>query len=255
MSKGFSKPVEIVFTAKVDGSSQRYVETRPEGFDVASHVHLMIALHGHDADRWQYILDERDECRASRDAAARHKMLFVSPDYRAETSWMGPKAEADVIQIIEELRSKYKIGKVCIVGASMGGSSALTFAALHPELVDGVCSQNAIANHMEYDNFQDAIADSFGGTKQDIPWEYKKRSAEYSPEKLIMPIAFTCGGMDTIVPPDSVIRLANKLEQMGRKVLMINRMETGHTTDYEDTTAALEWLIEQVLFSVPKREG
>jgi hypothetical protein len=25
-------------------------------------------------------------------------MIFVSPDYRAKTSWMGPKAEADMVQ-------------------------------------------------------------------------------------------------------------------------------------------------------------
>ena len=60
---------------------------------------LLVALHGHGSDRWQFIRDGRDECRGTREAAARHGAILVSPDYRAPTSWMGPKAEADLVQI------------------------------------------------------------------------------------------------------------------------------------------------------------
>ena len=73
-------------------------------------------------------------------------MIMVCPDYRAKTSWMGPKAEADVLQIIAELKKQYKIDKVFVCGGSMGGSSALTFTAMHPDLVDGVVSVNGTAN-------------------------------------------------------------------------------------------------------------
>ena len=106
-------------------------------------------------------------------------MIFISPDYRAKTSWMGPKAEADLVQIIEKLQCKYRVDRVFLVGGSMGGTSVLTFAALHPDLVAGVSSQNGTANLVEYRLFQDAIAASFGGSKQAIPDEYKKRSAEF----------------------------------------------------------------------------
>ena len=67
-------------------------------------------------------------------------MIYVSPDYRAKTSWMGPKAEADVVQIIRDLKKRHRIGRVFITGGSMGGTAALTFAALHPDLVAGVAS-------------------------------------------------------------------------------------------------------------------
>ncbi len=243
----FSGPVDVAFKAKVDGSIQRYVLLLPQNFDMSRKHHLVIALHGHGSDRWQYIRDERGECRGARDVAARYGMIYVSPDYRASTSWMGPDAEADVKQIIHDLRRKYKIGKVFLVGASMGGTSVLTFAALHPDLVDGVCSQNPAANHLEYGGFQDAIAGSFGGTKKEIPLEYKKRSAEYWPERLMMPVAITTGGKDEIVPPQSAIRLAKVLKTMGRKVLLIHRPDTGHMTDYEDTVAAFEFVVKSAL--------
>jgi predicted esterase len=240
---GFSDPVDVAFTARVDGSEQRYVLLLPAGFRASDEHGLAIALHGHGADRWQYVKETREEARAAREVAARHGMIFVSPDYRAATSWMGPRAEADTVQIIAELRTQYRIGRVFLIGGSMGGSAALTFAALHPDLVSGVCSQNPTANHLEYANFQEAIAESFGGTKAEVPQEYKRRSAEYWPERLTMPIAITTGGRDTAVPPQSACRLAEVLTAMGREVLLIHREETEHLTDYEDTAAAFEYVL------------
>lgn len=241
------EPVDVEFTAEIDGSRQRYIRMLPSGFDAGRPHHLMVALHGHGSDRWQYATSDIAEVRGARDTAAKYEMIYVCPDYRAKTSWMGPKAEADVVQIIRNLKREYKIGKVFVAGASMGGSSALTFAALHSDMVDGVVSQNGTANHLEYRNFQDAIAESFGGTKKQVPLEYKKRSAEYWPERFTMPVAFTAGGKDESVPPQSVLRLADVLQQMGREILLIYRPETGHTTSYEDTITAYEWVVRKVL--------
>ncbi len=241
------QPQDEVFTARVDGTEQRYIEMLPPGFDASVEHHVLIALHGHGSDRHQYATDSRDECRGVRDVAAKHRLIFISPDYRAKTSWMGPAAEADMLQIIDELRRRHRVGKVFLAGASMGGSSVLTFAALHADLVAGVYSGNGTANHLEYESFQDAISASFGGTKAQIPLEYKKRSAEYWPEVLTMPIAITAGGQDKTVPPHSVVRLTLILEKLGRKVFLLYREQGGHGTDYSDTTAALEYVIRASL--------
>jgi len=237
------EPNEVVFKAKADGTEQRYVEILPPGFDATQTHHLMIALHGHGSDRWQFIRDNRGECKGARDVATRQGMIFVSPDYRAKTSWMGPKAEADMVQMIGELRERHKVGKIFLMGGSMGGTAALTFTALHPDLIAGVCSLNGTANLLEYEKFQDAIQASFGGTKKQIPEEYKKRSAEFWPEKFTMPVACTTGGKDEVVPPQSVLRLLEQLKNHGRKVLSLHRENGGHSTGYEDTCAALEFII------------
>ena len=172
-----AKPQDIVFKARIDGTEQRYVELIPEGFDAGKTHDVVIVLHGHGSDRWQFITQTRGECKGVRDVAGKFGMIVVSPDYRAKTSWMGPKAEADVVQIISELRRKHPIGRVFVSGGSMGGTSALIFTALHPDLVAGVCSLNGTANMVDYENFQDAIVASYGGTKTEVPGEYKKRSA------------------------------------------------------------------------------
>jgi pimeloyl-ACP methyl ester carboxylesterase len=158
---------------------------------------------------------------------------------------MGPKAEADVMQIIADVRRRHKVGRVFLAGGSMGGTAALTFTALHPELVAGICSLNGIANLVEYDKFQDARTASFGGTKTEVPDEYKKRSAEFWLERFTMPVAVTTGGRDDVVPPQSVLRLVEKLKQAGRKVLSIHRETGGHSTTYEDTCAAMEFMLKE----------
>ncbi|WP_437193198.1 alpha/beta hydrolase family protein [Planctomicrobium sp. SH527] len=236
-------PEDVAFQAKVDGTEQRYVLIRPETTEEGPRD-VLIALHGHGSDRWQFIQGDRGEVQGAKEFARRHQLIYVSPDYRAKTSWMGPKAEADLVQIIGELKARFPVRRVFLCGGSMGGTSALTFAALHPNLIAGVVSLNGTANHLEYDNFQEAISESFGGTKIQIPAEYKKRSAEYWPENFTMPVSVTTGGKDTIVPPESVLRLAGVLKQLGRPVLLIHRKDGGHSTNFEDTLAALEFVYQ-----------
>jgi len=240
-----AKVEDVAFQANCDGSEQRYVLMLPAGFRETEPHDLLIALHGHGADRWQFVRDPRDECKAARGIATKHAMIYVSPDYRARTSWMGPKAEADVVQIVGELRERFRVSRVFVCGGSMGGTAALTFAALHPELVAGAAAMNGTANLLEYENFQEAISESFGGAKTAIPAEFKKRSAEYWPERLTMPLGLAVGGQDKLVPPDSVRRLARVLKQLDRDVLLIDRAGGGHSTDYADGTAILEFVIEK----------
>ena len=235
---------DITFRANCDGTRQKYVEVLPESFAPNKPTDILIVLHGHGSDRWQFIRQDRPECRAVRDVARQRGMILVSPDYRAKTSWMGPKAEADLVQIIGDLKKKFMARRIFLCGASMGGSSCLTFAALHPELLAGVASMNGTANHLEYENFQDAISQSFGGSKSAVPEEYRKRSAELWPERFTLPVSFSVGGKDRSVPTDSVLRLATKLKADGRDILLIHRKDGGHSTTYADGVTILEFAID-----------
>jgi len=241
----FQPPADIAFTATLDQTEQRYILMLPQGYQPGEPRDLLIALHGHGADRWQFATHPRDECRATRDAAAEHGMILVSPDYRAKTSWMGPAAEADLLQIIGDLKKAYPIRHTILAGGSMGATSALTFTALHPDLIQGVVALNGTANHLEYEQFQEAIAESFGGTKQEVPEEYYRRSAEYFPLQFTMPVALTTGGQDTSVPPDSVTRLAAILQKLNPMLRHIHRPDVGHATNYEDTRDAIKFVLER----------
>ncbi|MFT4560080.1 MAG: pimeloyl-ACP methyl ester carboxylesterase [Planctomycetaceae bacterium] len=234
------------FVAKIDGTEQKFVLVYPPDFDAEEPVSLLIALHGHGSDRWQFVKQSRGECSGTRDAATRHGMLLVSPDYRAKTSWMGPKADADLVQIIASLKKRFTVDRVVVSGGSMGGTGVLTFTALHPELVDGVVSLNGTANLVDYERFSEAIAASFGGSRTDIPNEYRKRSAEFFPGRFTMPVAATTGGADAIVPPDSVLRLLESIQKKNENVLSIHRPTGGHSTNYEDSVRAFEFVISRL---------
>ncbi len=245
-AQDFQTPLDVEFTSKLDGTAQRYVVLVPVTFRSEVPHDLLIALHGHGSDRWQFVNDSRPECRGARDAAAQRNMIYISPDYRAKTSWMGPAAEADMLQILDDLHGRWRIRDVVICGGSMGGTSALAFAAMHPECVDGVVSLNGTANLIEYTGFAEAIAESYGGTRIDQPDAYRLRSAELFPERLTMPVAATTGGKDTLVPPESTLRLVESLKRQASPVLSIHRPVGGHETNYEDTCAAFRFVSDQL---------
>ena len=251
----WGSPRDLEFRSATDGSVQRYLELLPEPFDATKEAPLLVVLHGHGSDRWQYVRQDRGECRGARDVALKYGMILLSPDYRAPDSWMGPAAEADLVQILREVRTRRRISKVVLGGGSMGGTSALIFAALHPELIDGVVSQNGTANMVEYDRFQDSIRRWYGGTKQERPDEYRKRSPEFAAARLTMPIAFTTGGQDTLVPPASVLRLAKQLEASHPAMLLLHRENGGHATDYDDTVQAYEFVVQCVLTKKDEGKG
>lgn len=244
MAKALDKSNDIEFKSALDQTVQKYILRLPVDFNDGMNHDLLIAFHGHGSDRVQFADHNLPPCLAVRDVASERNMIFVSPDYRATTSWMGPAAEADMVQIIDELKTKYKINKVFLCGGSMGGSSALTFGVLHPDMVAGVAAMNPTANHLEFTGFQDAIAQSFGGTKKDIPAEYKKRSAEYWPEKINFPVGITVGGKDTAVPPESALRFADILLKLGKDICLVNREQTEHVTSYDDARKILEYVID-----------
>ncbi len=237
------KAADVAFTSNHDRSTQRYLIKLPEG-ELPKPAALLVALHGHGSDRHQFMNPSRDETQAALDVARSNRCIYVSPDYRAKTSWMGPAAEADLVQIIADLKQQYQISKTILCGGSMGGTGALTFATLHPELIDGVVAMNGTANLVEYENFQDAIQASFGGTKRQVFQEYKKRSAEYWPERLTMPLAMTLGGQDRSVPPDSALRLGKVLQSLGRPVKVIYRESGGHSTNYRDAMEAFQFVFD-----------
>ena len=171
-------------------------------------------------------------------------MIFVSPDYRASSSWMGPKAERDLVQILGEMRDRFFVRKVFLTGGSMGGAAALTFAVLHPDLLHGVASMNGSADLSEVKGFEDSMREAFSEDGKPFEEELKMRSAGLWPERLTMPVGLTAGGKDASVPSGSILKLHQSLKSLGRKVFLLYRPEGGHVTDLADARAILEFAFQ-----------
>lgn len=235
---------DVVFTSKYDGSEQRYLLVPPNGILPAGPVDVLFTFHGHGADRWQFVVENKWERRATRDFANAHGMLLVAPDYRAPASWMGPAAEADVLQIVDDLKSRFQVRRVFFSGASMGGTATLTLGALHPGLAAGLVAMNPLADHVSYVNFQDAIEASFGGSKTEKFEEYRKRSALYYPERFTVPVSITVSGLDEAVPPESATLLAMAIHELRPDLVFFESCPWRiHMTDYEGALRAFEEML------------
>ena len=125
----------------------------------------------------------------------------------------------------------------------MGGFSTLAFTAMHPDLFSGICAQNAIVNLFEYDLWGEMIRISYGGTPREKPDEYKRRSAEYWPERFTMPVTLTTGGQDGMCPYYHVHAFANVLQRLGKKPLLIHRPLGRHSTTYADFAAEFDYMM------------
>lgn len=95
---------DVTFKAEFDQSVQHDAIVLPKEYDRAKPHDLLVTLHGYGSDRWQFLRSPRDECRAARNVAAENKMDLLSPDSRAPDSWMVPAAEADLVQILCEVK-------------------------------------------------------------------------------------------------------------------------------------------------------
>lgn len=237
---------DITFTSSFDGSKQRYVLVPPNGKLPTGPVDVLFTFHGHGADRWQFITETLWERRATRQIANERGMLLVAPDYRAKTSWMGPAAEADVMQIVSDLRKRFDIRRIFWSGASMGGTASLTLAAMHPEITAGVVAMNPMADLVSYENFQEAMIESYGGTKEEKYEEYKKRSAIYFPERFTMPISITVGGLDSVVPPYSAMVLASAIHALHPELIYLDYCQWRiHMTGFDDAIRAFREMFKR----------
>lgn len=156
--------------------------------------------------------------------ATRAGVTLVAPNLRGN-AWMGPAAEADLLQLLAEVRREWRPRRLLLTGASMGGTSTLIFEGLHPEVFDGYLAFCGAADMREYAAFcrehqgaipvlghiADAIAQSYGGSPDEQPEVYRQRSATEQASRFVRPTIFVHGGNDAIIPVGPARRLAQSL--------------------------------------------
>ncbi len=140
-----AEPVDVAFSARLDGSEQRYVIVMPDGAQPTGPVSVLIALHGHGSDRWQFVRHERDECRAARDAAAKRRMLFVAPGLSRDDVLDGAGGGGGPGSDHRGSETPVPDGEARDQRRVDGGDVGPDIRR-HPELIDGVVSMNGTAN-------------------------------------------------------------------------------------------------------------
>lgn len=123
------------YLSKVDQTLQPYRLFVPANYDPKKATPLVIALHGMGGDE-NSMLDGYSGGAALRAAAEKHGFLVACPKGRDTASMYRGAAETDVLDVLAEVRTDYKVDakRVYMMGHSMGGYGTWSIAMAHPEL-------------------------------------------------------------------------------------------------------------------------
>lgn len=232
-------PERCTFNCTLDGSRWPYLVQACEGEPQA----ILLNLHGHYSDEWQGMTEEiyGDAFGKLRRECLRRRWVYVCAWYGGN-SWMGPLAEAGMMDLIAALRGRWPGLPLHLMGGSMGGSSALVFAVRHPEVLSGVIALCPAADMEQYyhwcwervaqsptlANIANAIRLHYGAAAHDLGKELHQRSALQNPGRLTLPVYLRHGDADALIPVDWTRQLAAKLKAMGRPVQYDELPGGGH---------------------------
>ena len=156
----------------------------------------------------------------SRILAGHHPLLSIN---MRGTSYMSPAATRDFTDLLDDCRREYRLGKVILLGGSGGASSAMAYACVHPERVDGVIAMGMcdIVARLDFarasklpvlKKLAAAVFAAYGCTPEEAPDVYRARSVLAQKNKLTMPIVLTMGEKDALIPVVETRKVAAALK-------------------------------------------
>jgi pimeloyl-ACP methyl ester carboxylesterase len=180
-----------------------------------------VVIHGHGSHGDQ--IYTREDIRRSWLEPFRAAGLGVfSPNLR-DNAWMSPAAASDLRALLQWLRQRQGAKGFIFISGSMGGTSNLIYAVLHPEDVAAVAALGAVADLAAYHEWclktngaihreiAGAIASAYGGTPESRPDLYRDHSPAFRAERLAMPLFIAHGEKDALMPVAQMRFLASRL--------------------------------------------
>lgn len=181
----------------------------------------IVCIHGHGSYGDQlYTREDIRNCWLP--AFLQNDFGILTPNLR-NNAWMSPPAATDIHDLLENLRRSYGAKRFIFASGSMGGTSNLIYAGLHPEEVSAAIALGAASDLTSYldwcrskntgifKEIADAIETAYADQPQTPSTLYKKHSALQNAAKLTMPIYLSHGGDDKTIPVEQSRALAQKL--------------------------------------------
>ena len=138
--------------------------------------------------------------------------------------WMNPGCAANMHNMLCWLKKRFGVGEFALIGGSMGGTGALSYACQYPQDIDGVAALCACTDIKTYTEFlrEAAARAPQPGVEEDIlqailrgfdddPVKYEAVSPLTYSDRLSMPVFISHSTGDALIPVSNSQRLAAKL--------------------------------------------
>lgn len=175
------------FFSHFDGQPDTYAFMPPVYHGVNSTKYtLVVYLHGMGSTFLEPFIYPQDTPIYSVISSQVPNVIPLSCNYRKASSWGNDAAMTDISQNIRELSQQFPVEKIVMMGSSMGGCVALSYAAQAPDdikaKITGVVSAESAGDLIQlYKKSKDgsirpALINAFGGTPEQVPETYRKQS-------------------------------------------------------------------------------
>lgn len=178
---------------------------------------------------------------------------LLSPNLRGN-AWMGPAAVHDLNALLLEVTRRYSAQRFLLLSGSMGGTSNLIFAALHPQLVAGVVALCPATDVLTYRNWcktnpnppvLEAIRLAIDAGYERNDAAMTAHSALRASARLTMPVYVCHGSADAIIPVSESRALASKMADVPH--FRYDEIHDGnHDAPLAKMPEALDWLTAQL---------
>ena len=211
----------------------------------------VVMIHGHGAHGDQ-IYTRPDLRDLWYPALRKHGLGVLSPNLR-DNAWMSPAAAQDLHDMLNYMRKEHGATKFYLISGSMGGTSNLIYACLHPEDIAGVaalCSATDLTSYYPWcrehnEGIADAIEHSYGTTPKKNPKLFAKHSAVENAKKLTMPVYVVHGTADGVIPVSQPRKFAAAMGDASNFVY-VEIADGGHDSPLgEKSLEALEWVLKK----------
>lgn len=193
------------YYAENDGSFQPFVRFVPPAVTRGQRVPLMVFLHGYAPDldlvNWTGIP------RTLLEFAESEGWCLAAPFGRSNTDFQGI-GEQDVLRVIDEMRSRYRIDedRIFLTGISMGGMGTWCIGAHYPDLFCGLVVVSGRGDYYFWQNVDPHTLPSYKRTWVDTEFAYSLAS---NLEQI--PIYCIHGTDDSVIPVEEARRMVARV--------------------------------------------